>query len=139
MQDIIAASDYTIASAHRVVYGTYRGHAWPQNSTITTIPGKSSDTIVFGAHLDSIDRYDPMNGRTPDADDDGSRTVALLEVLRALLADEKVRNGKWRVRLICIGTLSESRFTRELGGVLGVARRREECEGDSVGGFGGRY
>lgn len=61
----------------------------PQNSLIYTVladPG--ADIIVLGAHFDSInlkELNDPDNMTAPGADDNGSGTVVLVEVMRALL------------------------------------------------------
>jgi leucyl aminopeptidase len=42
-------------------------HSWTQSSIIATIPGKSTKTIVVGAHLDSINGQSPTSGRAPGA------------------------------------------------------------------------
>ncbi|KAF9401650.1 Leucine aminopeptidase 1 [Mortierella sp. AD011] len=41
--------------------------------------------IVIGAHQDSVNAWFPYFGRSPGADDDGSGTVTILEVFRALI------------------------------------------------------
>ena len=56
----------------------------PQKSLVLRIPGTSqaSQTVVLGAHLDSIN---PINQNTaPGADDDASGVAALTEVLRVI-------------------------------------------------------
>jgi leucyl aminopeptidase len=42
-------------------------HSWTQSSIIATIPGKSTKTIVVGAHMDSINGQSPTSGRAPGA------------------------------------------------------------------------
>lgn len=42
-------------------------HSWVQKSIIATIPGKSTDKIVIGAHLDSVNGGAPQEGRSPGA------------------------------------------------------------------------
>ncbi|KAI8587597.1 hypothetical protein BDZ88DRAFT_479377 [Geranomyces variabilis] len=68
-------------------------HSWGQNSVIarivpanTTI-SKTTPIVVVGAHLDSINQRNPMNGRAPGADDDGSGSVTIFEVYRLILAN----------------------------------------------------
>ena len=70
-------------------------HPWgTQNSIVVTIPGRNNATIVVGAHQDSVNHVDPINGRAPGADDDGSGTVTILEVLRVLLASGALLDRK---------------------------------------------
>ncbi|CAE6433574.1 unnamed protein product, partial [Rhizoctonia solani] len=63
-------------------------HSWTQQSIIAKIAGSSStaSTVVLGAHEDSINQSNPMNGRAPGADDDGTGAVNLIEVFRVLVA-----------------------------------------------------
>jgi leucyl aminopeptidase len=42
-------------------------HSFTQSSIIAKIPGKSSKTIVVGAHQDSINQNSPTSGRAPGA------------------------------------------------------------------------
>ena len=42
-------------------------HEFKQDSIIATVPGKSTDKIVVGGHLDSINLNDRENGRAPGA------------------------------------------------------------------------
>ncbi|KDQ06893.1 hypothetical protein BOTBODRAFT_149467 [Botryobasidium botryosum FD-172 SS1] len=60
-------------------------HTWGQSSIIARFGGTGPVTVL-GAHIDSINSRDPTNGRAPGADDDGSGTVTLIEVFRALVA-----------------------------------------------------
>ncbi|KAI0753241.1 Zn-dependent exopeptidase [Daedaleopsis nitida] len=61
-------------------------HSWQQFSVIVSFAGKSSGPItIVGAHEDSINLNNPTNGRAPGADDDGSGTVNLIEILRVLV------------------------------------------------------
>ncbi|KAI1479419.1 Zn-dependent exopeptidase [Daldinia eschscholtzii] len=64
-------------------------HKWAQNSIIATIPGKSTDKIIVGAHIDSINQ-EGWEARSPGADDDGSGCVTNFEALKALLSDPKI-------------------------------------------------
>lgn len=60
VQATLSASEATDASAKAFT------HEWVQNSIIATIPGKSTDKIVVGAHLDSVNGQD-RTGRAPGA------------------------------------------------------------------------
>jgi leucyl aminopeptidase len=87
----------TIASTGADKYGIKAEpfiHPWGQNSIVVTIPGKASSTIVVGAHQDSVNHADPVNGRAPGADDDGSGTVTILEVLRVMLSSKELLERK---------------------------------------------
>jgi bacterial leucyl aminopeptidase len=57
-------------------------------SVIGRIEGTNSSApvVIIGAHLDSINADDPMSGRAPGADDDGSGAVNLIESFRKLTA-----------------------------------------------------
>ena len=62
-------------------------HSWQQFSVVAHIAGASSGALtVLGAHEDSINLNSPSSGRAPGADDDGSGTVNLIEIFRALIA-----------------------------------------------------
>ncbi|EIN07049.1 Zn-dependent exopeptidase [Punctularia strigosozonata HHB-11173 SS5] len=60
---------------------------WAQNSIVARIRGSDPEAgvVILGAHLDSKNYQNPQ-GIAPGADDDGSGTVAILEVYRSLLA-----------------------------------------------------
>ncbi|KAH8887600.1 transferrin receptor [Thozetella sp. PMI_491] len=88
-------------------------HSWNQSSLIATIPGKSSKTIVLGAHQDSININDPVTGRAPGADDDGSASVTILEAFRVLLQDSKVAAGQAE------NTIEFHWYSAEEAGLLG--------------------
>lgn len=88
-------------------------HSWPQSSIIASIPGKTSKTVVIGAHQDSINLFLPSFLRAPGADDDGSGTVTILEAFRVLveyLADSGVTLEN---------TVEFMWFSAEEGGLLG--------------------
>ncbi|KAF1970454.1 transferrin receptor [Bimuria novae-zelandiae CBS 107.79] len=68
-------------------------HSWTQNSIIATIPGKSTKTIVVGAHLDSVNGASPTSGRAPGADDNGSGSTTILEAFRTLLTNTTIASG----------------------------------------------
>lgn len=65
---------------------------YDQRSVIARMEGKNNKgpTVIIGAHQDSINLFNPVNGRSPGADDDGSGSISLLEILRALIADDFV-------------------------------------------------
>lgn len=87
-------------------------HPWMQHSVIATIPGRTNSTIVIGAHLDSINMFSPYM-TAPGADDDGSGTVTIMEVFRALLRSHHVREGKAQ------NTIEFHWYSAEEGGLLG--------------------
>lgn len=88
-------------------------HSWPQSSTIVTIPGRTNSTVVVGAHQDSINLWFPSMLPAPGADDDGSGTVTILEVLRVLLQDEDILAGNAE------NTIEFHWYSAEEGGLLG--------------------
>ncbi|KAL1738952.1 hypothetical protein HDZ31DRAFT_50176 [Schizophyllum fasciatum] len=60
-------------------------HSFTQYSIIAHIEGASDGALtILGAHMDSINLRDELDGRAPGADDDGSGTVNLLEIFRVL-------------------------------------------------------
>jgi hypothetical protein len=62
--------------------------ATPQKSIVATLAGESKDeeTIILGAHLDSINAKTGIDGVSPGADDDGSGVAILTEILRIVEA-----------------------------------------------------
>ncbi|KAL0254298.1 Leucine aminopeptidase 1 [Diplodia seriata] len=88
-------------------------HSWTQSSIIAKVPGKSDATIVVGSHFDSINLNNPTSGRAPGADDNGSGSVANLEILKAYLASSAVRNGEAE------NTVEFHWYSGEEGGLLG--------------------
>ncbi|KAI5783920.1 leucine aminopeptidase 2 [Peziza echinospora] len=89
-------------------------HSWPQSSLIARIPGRSNNTVVIGAHQDSINLFLPSILGAPGADDDGSGTVTILEALR-VIAESK--------QLLELGgfenTIEFHWYSAEEGGLLG--------------------
>jgi len=61
----------------------YFRHSWVQPSVIVTIPGKTNDVIIVGAHQDST--ASPSVNNAPGADDDASGCGAIMEMARVLL------------------------------------------------------
>lgn len=61
-------------------------HSWAQSSIIVTINGneKADEIVVIGGHLDSINQSNPLNGRSPGADDNASGIAVLTEALRVI-------------------------------------------------------
>lgn len=88
-------------------------HSWKQHSVIATIPGRTNSTIVIGAHLDSANMFMPSFMRAPGADDDGSGTVTIMEVFRALLRSSRVAKGKAQ------NTIEFHWYSAEEAGLLG--------------------
>lgn len=86
---------------------------WDQFSIIVSIPGEVADKVVVGAHQDSINLLFPNLLKAPGADDDGSGTVTILEVLRLLLGEYEAKTFK------PYNTLEFHFFSAEEGGLLG--------------------
>ncbi|KAI1999104.1 Leucine aminopeptidase 1 [Ophidiomyces ophidiicola] len=85
------------AGASKVRVEKFRHPKWLQPSVIITVPGKSNSTIILGAHMDSISGTsveDAMTSRAPGADDNGTGTVIVMDVLRAMLSSQKVLRGE---------------------------------------------
>jgi leucyl aminopeptidase len=66
-------------------------HEWKQFSVVarleaTTQDPNYSELVLLGAHQDSINSNDPMNGVAPGVDDDASGVVNNLSTLKLLLA-----------------------------------------------------
>ena len=62
-------------------------HTWKQFSIVARFEGEEyadQETVIVGAHQDSLNMRDRMNGRAPGADDDGSGTTTILEAFRVL-------------------------------------------------------
>ncbi|XP_035716217.1 probable leucine aminopeptidase 1 isoform X2 [Folsomia candida] len=64
-------------------------HSCAQHSIIARIEGSDpilkDEFVVFGAHFDSINKDDPVNGIAPGANDNASGSVTLFESLRVLI------------------------------------------------------
>jgi leucyl aminopeptidase len=88
-------------------------HTWKQHSVIATIPGQSNSTVIIGAHQDSINLFLPSILAAPGADDDGSGSVTIMEVFRALLNSKDVVKGK------APNTIEFHWYSAEEGGLLG--------------------
>ena len=97
-------------------------HSWGQHSIIATLPGKTNNTIVIGAHQDSINLFFPSLLAAPGADDDGSGTVTILEALRVVLTDSNIVSGNQT------NTLEFHWYSAEEGGLLGSQAVFKEYE-----------
>ena len=86
---------------------------WDQFSIVASIPGKSTDKVVVGAHQDSINLLFPNLLGAPGADDDGSGTVTTLEALR--LVSGAIAAGDYAP----YNTLEFHYYSAEEGGLLG--------------------
>ncbi|WEW59362.1 Leucine aminopeptidase 1 [Emydomyces testavorans] len=112
MQQVQAALTQAGARGAKVEKFTHR---FRQPSIIATIPGKSANTVVVGAHQDSINQQDRNNGRAPGADDNGSGTVTILEAMRGVLQDRDIAAGN------APNTMEFHWYAGEEGGLLGSA------------------
>lgn len=67
-------------------------HTWAQKSVEFSIigSGNSTETVILGAHLDSIASGGVETARAPGADDDASGVAGLTEVIRAMMAGNYV-------------------------------------------------
>ncbi|KAK4188268.1 leucine aminopeptidase 1 [Podospora australis] len=101
------------AGADKKVKAEHFKHSWGQHSIIATIPGKTNQTIVIGAHQDSINLWLPSVLAAPGADDDGSGTVTILEAFRVLLQSKDVLEGNNQ------NTIEFHWYSAEEGGLLG--------------------
>ncbi|KAF9571419.1 Leucine aminopeptidase 1 [Mortierella alpina] len=67
----------------------FKHEYWDQFSIIARFEGRDDSLanapVIVGAHQDSINAWFPSTARSPGADDDGSGTVTILEVFRALI------------------------------------------------------
>lgn len=100
------------ASKHGATVESFK-HDWDQFSIIARIPGQTNNTVVIGAHQDSINLFLPSLLPAPGADDDGSGTVTTLESLRVLLLDENIVKGAAQ------NTIEFHWYSAEEGGLLG--------------------
>jgi len=110
------------AGAEDTVFAESFPHTWQQHSVIATIPGESNTTVVIGAHQDSINLWLPSILAAPGADDDGSGTVTIMEVFKALLGSEDVVKGK------APNTIEFHWYSAEEGGLLGSQAIFKEYE-----------
>lgn len=93
-----------------------------QFSIIATVPGSTKSTVIIGAHQDSINLKNPMGGRAPGADDNGSGSVVILEALRGLLASKALANAT--------NTMEFHWYAGEEGGLLGSAAIFQKYKSD---------
>lgn len=92
----VAASDWLAtrwrglaAGRSDVTVSQVAHNGWPQKSVSLVIRGRGSnraETVVLGAHLDSIASGPAETVRAPGADDDASGVATLTEVIRVLLS-----------------------------------------------------
>ncbi|OAR04842.1 hypothetical protein LLEC1_07900 [Akanthomyces lecanii] len=101
------------AGANETVFAVSFPHTWKQHSVIATIPGRTNNTIVVGAHQDSTNLWLPSILAAPGADDDGSGTVTIMEAFRTLLKSEDIVDGKAE------NTIEFHWYSAEEGGLLG--------------------
>ncbi|RKO95210.1 Zn-dependent exopeptidase, partial [Caulochytrium protostelioides] len=102
-------------------------HAWGQSSIIVHIEAYDRNkqqqqqqpstttgdgVTIIGAHLDSVNLYNPYWGRSPGADDDGSGTTTTIEALTLLIQSGYVPPNP----------LEFHWYSAEEGGLLGSAK-----------------
>lgn len=112
MEQVKGVVDESGASKHGARVQRF-DHPWGQFSIIARIPGRTNNTIVLGAHQDSINLFLPSILAAPGADDDGSGTVTILESLRALLQSKTIASGQ------APNTIEFHWYSAEEGGLLG--------------------
>ncbi|KAL4724349.1 hypothetical protein ACLX1H_008963 [Fusarium chlamydosporum] len=89
VQKVIKKSKHPLASVRLIQH-----QAWSQPSIVVSIPGKVRlKTIVTGSHMDSVISDDRGAGRAPGADDNGSASIMLLNLLGAFLEDPRIAKG----------------------------------------------
>ncbi|KAF5018457.1 hypothetical protein F66182_9554 [Fusarium sp. NRRL 66182] len=89
VQKVIKKSKHPLASVRLIQH-----QAWSQPSIIVSIPGKVRlKTVITGSHLDSVISNDRGAGRAPGADDNGSASIMLLNLLGAFLEDPRIAEG----------------------------------------------
>lgn len=64
---------------------------------------------MLSAHQDSVNQYDPYNGISPGADDNGSGSATVFEALRVMLKNE----------IVPVKPLEFHWYSAEEGGLLG--------------------
>ncbi|EZG07263.1 hypothetical protein H106_03375 [Trichophyton rubrum CBS 735.88] len=107
VQKIIQASGVKGAKVEKFA------NKFKQFNVIATIPGGSKNTVIVGAHQDSINIKDPMKGRAPGADDNGSGSVVVLEAFRNVLKSKAIQAAN------ATNTLEFHWYAGEEGGLLG--------------------
>ncbi|KAJ4009447.1 hypothetical protein NW752_009035 [Fusarium irregulare] len=89
VEKVIKKSKHPLASVRLIQH-----QAWSQPSIVVSIPGKVRlKTVITGSHLDSVISNDRGAGRAPGADDNGSASIMLLNLLGAFLEDERIAKG----------------------------------------------
>lgn len=109
VKKVIDRSGHPFASVRLIQH-----QAWSQPSIIVSIPGQVRlKTIITGAHLDSVISNDRGAGRAPGADDNGSSSIMLLNILGALLEDPRIAEGDH------LNTIEFHWYSAEETGLLG--------------------
>ncbi|RKP19125.1 putative aminopeptidase [Rozella allomycis CSF55] len=82
IETMIKVSNATHISAHK-----FHHDKWKQFSIIVKFDGVKTDqeTVILSAHLDSTAGFFGAYNRAPGADDDGSGSITVLEVLQILV------------------------------------------------------
>jgi len=95
-------------------------HNWVQPSVIVTIPGKTNDVLIVGAHQDST--ASPSVNNAPGADDDASGCGAIIEMARVLLAGNYTNNRNIQFQF----------YAAEEAGLLGSQAIAQKYAADGV-------
>jgi leucyl aminopeptidase len=102
--------------------------SWEQTSSIVRIESRDSqqsDVVIVSAHQDSVNQWNPF-GRSPGADDNGSGTTTLIEVLQILLDSEFVPERPVEFHW----------YSAEEGGLLGSGQIASSYRRDNVSVYG---
>lgn len=78
----VKAADFIFERASKYAPTSRFAHNWKQPSIIARINGTSEETVILGAHLDSISQSFFGKMTAPGADDDATGSMTLLEILR---------------------------------------------------------
>ncbi|EJD54524.1 Zn-dependent exopeptidase [Auricularia subglabra TFB-10046 SS5] len=103
-------------------------HRFPQSSVVARLEAADDDTeakqlIIIGAHQDSLNYWMPFY-RAPGADDDGSGSVTIMQVLRSVIEHEFVPPAGLAVEFHW--------YAAEEGGLLGSQDIAAAYEKDAV-------
>lgn len=119
----------------RVTIETYLGKSTKQPSVVVKILPEtdvnSSEIVILGAHEDSIASHWNREARAPGADDDASGIALILEIFRALMAEngDLIRGIKREIHFMA--------FAAEEAGLLGSKdlARNYRSDGKKVAGM----
>lgn len=109
VEKVIKKSGHPLATARLIQH-----QAWSQPSIAVSIPGQVRlKTVIAGSHMDSVISGDRGAGRAPGADDNGSASIMLLNILGAFLEDPRIAEGDH------LNTIEFHWYSAEETGLLG--------------------